>query len=107
MRTQIARTVARALWLNEDLTEALCLAHDIGHPPFGHSGEDALQAAMAEAGGFDLVAGNPPWIRLHRIPARIRARLREEFRVFRGSAWTAGAEAAHAAAQILVGRRED
>ena len=50
---QIGRTVARALGLNEDLTEALCLAHDIGHPPFGHAGEDALQTAMAEAGGFD------------------------------------------------------
>ena len=50
---QIGRTIARALGLNEDLTEALCLAHDIGHPPFGHSGEDALQEAMAAAGGFD------------------------------------------------------
>ncbi|HEX8642428.1 MAG TPA: deoxyguanosinetriphosphate triphosphohydrolase [Allosphingosinicella sp.] len=50
---QIGRTLARALGLNEDLTEALCLAHDIGHPPFGHAGEDALGAAMAEAGGFD------------------------------------------------------
>ena len=50
---QIGRTVARALGLNEDLTEALCLAHDLGHPPFGHAGEDALQEAMAEAGGFD------------------------------------------------------
>ena len=50
---QIGRTIARALGLNEDLTEALCLAHDIGHPPFGHAGEDALAAAMAEAGGFD------------------------------------------------------
>ena len=50
---QIGRTMARALGLNEDLTEALCLAHDIGHPPFGHAGEDALKAAMAEAGGFD------------------------------------------------------
>ncbi|HEY0445722.1 MAG TPA: deoxyguanosinetriphosphate triphosphohydrolase [Allosphingosinicella sp.] len=50
---QIGRTIARALGLNEDLTEALCLAHDIGHPPFGHSGEEALQAAMAKAGGFD------------------------------------------------------
>ncbi len=45
--------MARALGLNEDLTEALCLAHDIGHPPFGHAGEDALGAAMAGAGGFD------------------------------------------------------
>jgi dGTPase len=50
---QIGRTLARALGLNEDLTEALCLAHDIGHPPFGHSGEAVLHAAMAEAGGFD------------------------------------------------------
>lgn len=50
---QIGRTMARALGLNEDLTEALCLAHDIGHPPFGHAGEDVLQAEMVEAGGFD------------------------------------------------------
>ena len=50
---QIGRTIARALGLNEDLTEALCLAHDIGHPPFGHAGEDALKAAMTGAGGFD------------------------------------------------------
>ena len=50
---QIGRTIARALGLNEDLTEALCLAHDLGHPPFGHAGEDALKAAMADAGGFD------------------------------------------------------
>jgi len=50
---QIGRTIARALGLNEDLTEALCLAHDIGHPPFGHAGEDALKAATAHAGGFD------------------------------------------------------
>ena len=50
---QIGRVIARALGLDEDLTEALCLAHDIGHPPFGHAGEDALEAAMADAGGFD------------------------------------------------------
>ena len=50
---QIARTLARALGLNEDLTEAIALAHDIGHPPFGHAGEHALTAAVADAGGFD------------------------------------------------------
>ena len=50
---QIGRTIARALGLNEDLTEALCLAHDIGHPPFGHAGEDALKTEMAGQGGFD------------------------------------------------------
>jgi dGTPase len=50
---QIGRTVARTLGLNEDLTEALCLAHDIGHPPFGHAGEDALKRAMRDTGGFD------------------------------------------------------
>ncbi len=50
---QIARDIARALHLNEDLAEALALAHDLGHPPFGHAGERALAAAMANDGGFD------------------------------------------------------
>jgi len=45
---QIARTIARALRLNEDLTEAIALAHDLGHPPFGHAGEEALDAAIRE-----------------------------------------------------------
>ena len=50
---QIARTVARALNLNEDLTEAAALAHDLGHTPFGHSGEEALQDLMRDHGGFE------------------------------------------------------
>lgn len=50
---QIGRVIARTLGLDEDLTEALCLAHDIGHPPFGHAGEKALSAAMEAHGGFD------------------------------------------------------
>jgi dGTPase len=51
--TQIARTVARRLRLNEDLTEAIALAHDIGHPPFGHAGEKALDDCLKPWGGFD------------------------------------------------------
>ncbi len=50
---QIARSIARALGLDEDLAEALSLAHDLGHTPFGHAGEEALDAAMAPWGGFD------------------------------------------------------
>lgn len=51
--SQIARTIARALHLHEDLTEAICLAHDLGHTPFGHAGQDALNACMREYGGFE------------------------------------------------------
>jgi dGTPase len=50
---QIARTLARALSLNEDLVETIALAHDLGHTPFGHAGEDALNEAMHSIGGFD------------------------------------------------------
>ena len=50
---QIARSIARSLDLDEDLAEALALAHDLGHPPFGHAGEDALSDRMAPFGGFD------------------------------------------------------
>ena len=50
---QIARTIARALNLNETLTEAICLAHDLGHTPFGHAGQDALNGCMREYGGFE------------------------------------------------------
>jgi dGTPase len=50
---QIARSVSRVLGLDEDLCEALALAHDLGHTPFGHAGEDALNACMAPFGGFD------------------------------------------------------
>src|SRR5580658_7163066 len=50
---QIARALARALRLADDLAEAVALGHDLGHPPFGHTGEDALDACMAGHGGFD------------------------------------------------------
>jgi dGTPase len=50
---QIARTLARAMRLNEDLVEAICLAHDLGHTPFGHAGQDALNDCMRELGGFE------------------------------------------------------
>jgi dGTPase len=50
---QIGRTIARALGANEDLTEAICLAHDLGHPPFGHSGEATLNLLMRDYGGFN------------------------------------------------------
>jgi len=50
---QIGRTVARALGVNEDLVETICLAHDLGHPPFGHAGEDILNQLMMDYGGFN------------------------------------------------------
>ena len=50
---QIARTIARALKLNEVLSEAICLAHDLGHTPFGHAGQDALNECMTDFGGFE------------------------------------------------------
>ena len=50
---QIGRTIARAINVNEDLTEAICLAHDLGHTPFGHAGQDALNACMRDYGGFE------------------------------------------------------
>ncbi len=50
---QLARSIARALHLNEDLVEAIALAHDLGHTPFGHAGQDALNACMADFGGFE------------------------------------------------------
>ena len=71
---QIARTLARNLALNEDLTEALALAHDLGHPPFGHAGEDALQEVMAPFGGFDHNAQT----------LRIVTRLEERYPAFDG-----------------------
>src|SRR5438477_7887489 len=51
--TQITRSLARFLNLNEDLAEAIALVHDVGHPPFGHAGEEALQSLMEANGGFE------------------------------------------------------
>ncbi|NNF67814.1 MAG: deoxyguanosinetriphosphate triphosphohydrolase [Gammaproteobacteria bacterium] len=51
--SQIGRSIARSLRLNEDLTETVCLAHDLGHTPFGHAGQDALNACMRDYGGFE------------------------------------------------------
>ncbi|MDH5600815.1 MAG: dNTP triphosphohydrolase, partial [Gammaproteobacteria bacterium] len=50
---QMSRTIARALHLNEDLSEAIALAHDLGHTPFGHTGQDALNDCMKNYGGFE------------------------------------------------------
>src|SRR6201994_1911066 len=58
--TQIARSLARALGLDEDLAEALALAHDLGHPPFGHAGERALDACLRRHGGVGPNAPTPP-----------------------------------------------
>ncbi|MFT5171868.1 MAG: dGTPase [Gammaproteobacteria bacterium] len=72
--SQIARTVARVLHLNEDLTEAIALAHDLGHTPFGHAGQDALHACMREYGGFE-----------HNLQSlRIVDVLEEKYAAFRG-----------------------
>ena len=71
---QIARSVARALGLNEDLTEAVALAHDLGHTPFGHAGQDALNACMQEYGGFE-----------HNLQSlRVVDELEERYAEFRG-----------------------
>ena len=69
----IARTLARALKLNEDLVEALALFHDIGHPPFGHAGEDALADCLADEGGFShnqyaLIIAEQLEVRHHGFP---------------------------------------
>src|SRR5215831_11465871 len=71
---QIGRTVARALRLNETLTEAICLAHDLGHTPFGHAGQDALNECMRPYGGFE-----------HNLQSlRVVDELEERYAEFRG-----------------------
>lgn len=62
--TQVARTLARALRVNEDLSAAISLAHDIGHSPFGHAGEDELDVLMREHGGFDHNLQSLRWVEL-------------------------------------------
>ena len=71
---QIARTIARALQLNETLAEAICLAHDLGHTPFGHAGQDALNDCMKPYGGFE-----------HNLQSlRVVDELEERYAEFRG-----------------------
>ena len=71
---QIARSIARAMRLNEDLTEAIALAHDLGHTPFGHAGQDALNACMKDYGGFE-----------HNLQSlRVVDELEERYAAFRG-----------------------
>src|SRR6478609_7425520 len=71
---QIARTIARALQLNETLAEAICLAHDLGHTPFGHAGQDALNECMKPYGGFE-----------HNLQSlRVVDELEERYAEFRG-----------------------
>ena len=69
----ISRTIARALRLNEDLAEAIALAHDLGHAPFGHSGEEMLAECMRDHGGFDH----------NRQSVRVVELLEDPIRVFR------------------------
>jgi dGTPase len=71
---QIARTVARALMLSEDLCEAISLAHDLGHTPFGHAGQDALNACMRDYGGFEHNAQS----------LRVVDELEDKYAAFRG-----------------------
>ncbi|CAN5694293.1 hypothetical protein BH23GEM1_BH23GEM1_08670 [soil metagenome] len=92
---ELRRSLTEARGALRELRRTKARLQDGGALPFAFS---THFADVAAAGGFDLVVGNPPWVRLHRIAPRLRVRLREEFRVFRGSAWDAGASAAHAGA---------
>jgi len=80
---QIGRTIAKALGLNEALTEAICLAHDLGHPPFGHAGEAALNELMAQYGGFEHNAQSLRIVELleHPYPAFMGLNLMYETRM--------------------------
>ena len=111
---QISRTVARQLGLNEDLTEAIALSHDLGHPPFGHAGEDALDECMRDHGGFEHNLPRPAHRRgagvpLPRLPgpepvlggARSEAMHSKRPRRARGPASTCGAGQPLLEAQVV------
>jgi dGTPase len=80
---QIGRTIARALGLSESLTEAICLAHDLGHPPFGHAGEAILNGLMSDYGGFEHNAQTRRIVELleHPYPAFMGLNLMYETRL--------------------------
>jgi dGTPase len=92
---QIARTICRSLRLDEDLGEAVALAHDLGHTPFGHAGEEALHAAMKPFGGFDHNAQT----------LRILTKLEERYAEFNGLNLTTTVRCSRTAARWPISPR--
>lgn len=94
--SQISRSIARALGLNEDLVEAIALAHDLGHPPFGHLGESVLDELMVDHGGFEH----------NRQSARLIERIENVYEDFHGLNLTfATREAIHYKAKVKAARK--